>query len=119
MDFLKLIRGVEDFLFETMVWLILWPKTFVKVVTSPGWTNSFVDSELQRSDEERFDQFLSPLLFFILSIVPEFALKELTPAGANWARDQSMPKSVDLREAISRSWGHAAWIVFAPSSPWT
>lgn len=99
MDFYKLIRTVEDLLFEFASWLILWPKTFIKIVVSPAWVNGFVDNELKKSSQERFDQFLSPLVFFLLSILPEFTLKELRPIGAKWTSDMvpGLPSDMSLQ----------------------
>ena len=69
MDFVKIIRSVEEFLYEAMTWLLFYPRTFWRCVTHPDWIIAYTDKELGESPGEQFTDLISPPLFLIISIV--------------------------------------------------
>jgi hypothetical protein len=69
MDFLKIIRSVEEFLYEAMTWLLFYPRTFWRCVRNPDWIIAYTDKELGESPGEQFTDLISPPLFLIISIV--------------------------------------------------
>jgi hypothetical protein len=69
MDFIKIIRSVEEFLYEAMTWLLFYPRTFWRCVTNPDWIIAYTDRELGESPGEQFTDLISPPLFLIISIV--------------------------------------------------
>jgi hypothetical protein len=69
MDFVKIIRSVEEFLYEAMTWLLFYPRTFWRCVTRPDWIIAYTDKELGESPGEQFTDLISPPLFLIISIV--------------------------------------------------
>jgi hypothetical protein len=68
-DFLKIIRSVEEFLYEAMTWLLFYPRTFWRCVRDPDWIIAYTDKELGESPGEQFTDLISPPLFLIISIV--------------------------------------------------
>jgi hypothetical protein len=74
MDFLKLLKSLEELLYQSIVLLVLFPKTFVKVLVGPSWVTSYVNSEWEKPAEDRFDQYVSPLLFLFLGVVLPFVV---------------------------------------------
>jgi len=68
MDFLKIIRAVEEFLYESVTWLLFYPRTFWRCVRHPDWIIAYTDRELGESPGEQFTDLISPPLFLILSI---------------------------------------------------
>jgi len=84
MDFLKLVRSIEEFLYEAMTWLLFYPRTLWRCVRNPDWIIAYTDKELGESPGEQFTDLMSPPLFLIISIVIahglELALGQRLPA---------------------------------------
>lgn len=71
MDFGKLFQSIEDAVYEVMVWVMLLPKTLFRSMFRPRWAIQYVDEELEKKPEDRFDEFLSPvLLWLIVAVLP-------------------------------------------------
>jgi hypothetical protein len=68
-DFLKIIRSIEEFLYEAMTWLLFYPRTLWRCVRHPDWIIAYTDKELGESPGEQFTDLISPPLFLIISIV--------------------------------------------------
>ena len=73
MNLVSIIRSIEELLVEVMFWFILIPKTLAKLISSPGWPSQYVAGELSRPADERFDDYVSPVIFWlVLAVVPYF-----------------------------------------------
>jgi len=71
MDFGKLFQSIEDAVYEIMVWIMLLPKTLFRSMFRPRWAMQYVHEELSKKPEDRFDEFLSPvLLWLIVAVLP-------------------------------------------------
>ena len=71
MDFSKLFQSIEDAVYEVMVWILLLPKTLFRSMFKPKWTIAYVNEEWEKKPEDRFDEFLSPvLLWLIVAVFP-------------------------------------------------
>lgn len=69
MDFAKLLKSVEDAVYEVMVWLLLLPKTMLWTMFKPKNAIEYVDMEWEKKPDERFDEYLSPVMLWLLSAV--------------------------------------------------
>ena len=69
MDFLKIIRSVEELLYEAMTWLFFYPRTLWRCLRHPDWTIAYTGKELGETPGEQFTDLISPPLFLIISIV--------------------------------------------------
>lgn len=69
MDFAKLLKSVEDAVYEVMVWLLLLPKTMLWTMFKPKKAMQYIDTEWEKKPDERFDTYLSPVLLWLLSAV--------------------------------------------------
>ena len=69
MDFAKLFNSVEDAVYEVMVWLLLLPKTLIQTAVRPKWAMEYIDEEWEKKPDERFDEYLSPVMLWLLSAV--------------------------------------------------
>ena len=69
MDFAKLFKSVEDAVYEVMVWLLLQPKTLIRTALRPKWAMEYIDEEWGKKPDERFDEYLSPVMLWLLSAV--------------------------------------------------
>lgn len=85
MDFIRALQSVEEILYEMSMWIILVPKTFLRVVFTPQWIQKYVAGEWAKNDASqqegesdagngpprRFDSYMSPLFFFlIVGVIP-------------------------------------------------
>ena len=69
MDFTKIIKFIEEFLYEIAVWIILLPKTFFRITFKPHKIVDYVNEEFNKEREHRFDEYMPPILIFILLII--------------------------------------------------
>jgi hypothetical protein len=69
MDFLKLLRSFEEFLFEAASWLVFYPLTLWRVLVHPLRTMAYSDAEQGDDEEGRYDDALTPPLFLLVTVV--------------------------------------------------
>jgi len=71
MDFGKLFKSVEDAVYEVMVWILLLPKTLFLSMFKPKQTMEYLEGEWEKKPDDRFDEYLSPvLLWLIVAVIP-------------------------------------------------
>lgn len=96
MDFLKILRSVEELLYEVISWLVFYPKTLWMTATGPLRTMAYSDREQQDKPEQQYLETLSPPLFLVLSI--------LIAWGIERAAHLSLPPShTDLGRLVQAS----------------
>lgn len=66
MDLLKLLSSLEDVVVEIALWLILLPRTLFAVIFTPVKLANYFDRIQTIPPAERNDEYLSPVLFWIL-----------------------------------------------------
>lgn len=69
MDFMKILRSFEDFIFEATSWLVFYPLTLSRIIRHPLATMDYSDREQSASEERRYDDALSPPLVLLATIV--------------------------------------------------
>lgn len=69
MDFLKILRSFEEFVFEATTWLLLYPRTLWRIVARPLSTMGYSDAEQAKDTEHRYDDALSPPILLLISVV--------------------------------------------------
>ena len=80
MDFVKIVRSVEEALYEVMSWLIFYPLTLWRVLRHPLKTMRYSDAEQRDKPEEQYLETLSPPLFLVQSLLLNHGMGMLTPA---------------------------------------
>lgn len=86
MDFVKLLRSFEEFLYEVMAWLLFYPRTLWRVIRQPLAMMRYSDQEQHDKSERQYDDAVSPPLFLMLSILISHLL-ELTVHQNGTLRD--------------------------------
>jgi hypothetical protein len=75
MDFVRLIRSVEEFVYEICVWILLIPKTLFKIIFNPKWVILYIKEELAKEEKKQFQEYVPPMLFWVLIVViPTFII---------------------------------------------
>lgn len=69
MDFLKLLRSFEEFLFEATSWLIFYPLTLWRMARRPLETMEYSDREQADEENKRYDDTISPPLVLLATLV--------------------------------------------------
>ncbi|MBU1374711.1 MAG: hypothetical protein KKE02_07190 [Alphaproteobacteria bacterium] len=75
MDLLRFFRSLEEFLYEVMTWLLLYPSTLWRVVRHPARMVIQTEAELNAREDDQFIDLVSPPLFLILSLLLAHALE--------------------------------------------
>lgn len=87
MDFLKILKSFEEFLYEAVTWLVFFPRTLWRVTLHPQRMARYADDELGDPLRSQFTDALSPPLFLLLAVLLAHALEIAThaamPATAN------------------------------------
>ena len=83
MDFLKILKSFEEFVYEALSWFVLLPKTLARIVVHPARMSDYAASELARSENVRYNDGISPPLLLILCVliahVLDLAVRPQTP----------------------------------------
>lgn len=74
---MRILRSLEEFLYELVGWLVFYPRTFLRIVLRPSVVARYTQLELEMPPERQFMETISPVLMLILSVVLAHAL-ELT-----------------------------------------
>lgn len=77
MDLMRILRSLEEFLYELVGWLVFYPRTFWRVLRHPAAIARYTELELQQEPERQFTETISPVLMLILSVVLAHALEML------------------------------------------
>jgi hypothetical protein len=73
MNFLSIIQTLESLLLEFILLLIFLPKTLLRVVLHPSWVSDYLQQELAREEDDRFNDYSSPMaMFLFLGAIPIF-----------------------------------------------
>ena len=69
MDFLRIIRSLEELLYEVMGWLVFYPRTLWRIVIDPVSMMRYSDREQADAPERQYTDTLSPPLFLMLTVL--------------------------------------------------
>lgn len=69
MDFVKILRSLEEFLYEVMSWLAFYPRTLLRIVANPVAVARYTVQEMAQEQDRQFTETISPPLMLILSLL--------------------------------------------------
>ena len=69
MDFMKLLKSIEELLYELISWFVFYPLTFWRIVVRPIAMLSYAQKELTERQDEQFDDAVSPPILLVLTLV--------------------------------------------------
>jgi hypothetical protein len=69
MDFLRIIRSLEELLYEVMTWLVFYPRTLWRIVATPGRMMRYSAAEQADAPDRQYTATLSPPPFLMLTIL--------------------------------------------------
>src|SRR5688572_7459009 len=86
MDFLKILRSLEEFLYEVMSWLAFFPRTLLRILLHPVAVSRYAAMQLRQPKDSQFAEMISPPLMLILSILVAHGLEMVFAATPDYAR---------------------------------
>jgi hypothetical protein len=82
MNFMQLLKSLEDLLYEIAVWLVFYPITLWRTLRQPSSMMKYADAELSDDEDQQYTDTLSPPIFLLLSLLLGHAV-ELATVGQN------------------------------------
>src|SRR5687768_4200304 len=73
MKIVGIIKSIEELIYDVIFLLFQTPKTFIKIIINPRWISNYVKDEL-KNDNDKFAEYLSPLMIWTISVVIPFYL---------------------------------------------
>lgn len=116
MDFLKILRSLEEFLYEAITWLFFYPRTFWHILIRPLEMIVYSSGEITNKKDNPFNDSISPPLFLILTLgllhLIEVSLHSQLPVSKNSVGNMIFGNTQDL--IIYRAIAYCIWpLVFA------
>jgi hypothetical protein len=74
MDFMKLLKSLDDFVYEVVGWIVFYPITLIRSVVHPLEILHYSDRELLEAEEEQYTDTLSPPIFLLITLLIAYLL---------------------------------------------
>jgi hypothetical protein len=108
MDLVKVLESVDEFIYEIALWLLLVPRTFLQVVFRPAWACAYVDAELKKDKSQRFSDYLSPVLFWVVvGLIPYFCVLGLLSS----IKASTVASEAGFRYVLSMGWQNQLLVI--------
>jgi hypothetical protein len=115
-DLLKILRSLEEFLYEAITWLIFYPRTLWRIVSQPLTMAKYASTEIDQKTDNQFTDAISPPLFLMLTLGLAHVI-ELSSNSAGLVVKSAIGQSILNNEQnllIYRSIAFSIWpLVFA------
>jgi len=79
LDFMKILKSLEELLYELVSWLVFYPLTLWRSTTRPLSMMRYADLELSDRPESQYDDTLSPPLFLLITLLLSQGLSTVFP----------------------------------------
>lgn len=79
MDFVKLLKSLEEPPYELVSWLVFYPITLWRTLTRPLETTRCADLELTDKPEDQYEDTASPPMFLLITLVIAQGLSSALP----------------------------------------
>src|SRR5258708_274790 len=75
MNFLDILKSIEQAVYEIALWVILIPKTIFKILFHPTKIQEYIHTELQKDEKNQFADNMSPVvLWLLLVVIPSYMI---------------------------------------------
>lgn len=97
MDFMKLLKSLDELLYELVSWLIFYPLTLWRSIRYPKAMMRYADLELSDEPAEQYTETLSPPLFLLLSLLIAHGAELVWHhSGTEWVRPSLLQSDANL-----------------------
>lgn len=80
MDFMKLLKSLDELLYELVSWLVFYPLTMWRTVVNPLRMMRYADTELADRPEDQYEDTLSPPLFLLITLLLSQGFSSVLPS---------------------------------------
>lgn len=77
MDFMKLLKSLEELLYELISWFIFYPLTLWRILRRPLAMLSYAERQLLEEEDHQFDDSLSPPILLLISLIVLHSLGQM------------------------------------------
>ena len=60
----KLLTTINEVFYDAVIYLVLVPKTLIKIFFNPGWIHRYVEGEIAKDPPERFKDFAQSIISY-------------------------------------------------------
>ena len=99
---MKVLKSLEELLYELVSWLVFYPLTLWRSVISPLSMMRYADLELADRPEDQYDDVISPPLFLLITLLLAQAVSTLMPRGAAETAAEAALTASDTNLLIAR-----------------
>ena len=96
MDFMKLLKSLEELLYELASWIIFYPLTLWRSVVTPLAMMKYADTELADREEDQYDDALSPPLFMLITLLIAQGVSFAIPSGIDTTEPGALSSGSNL-----------------------
>lgn len=76
---IELLEQIEKLIYRIILWLVLIPKTLIRIVLYPSWAPGYIKQELGEGGS-RFDEYFSPIVLLLVVAILPFIVWGFLPA---------------------------------------
>lgn len=95
MDFGRILRSLEEFLYELMTWIVFYPRTMLRIVARPVAVSRYAQLQLSQEPQLQYTEMMTPVLMLIASVIIPFGISFVINASPV----KDMPHWMRLLEA--------------------
>lgn len=68
MDFMRLLKSLDDLLYEVVGWVIFYPLTMIRTLIHPVAMLHYSNQELLKAEDEQYSDTLNPPIFLLITL---------------------------------------------------
>jgi hypothetical protein len=92
------LNEIEKLAYKILLWVLLLPKTLLKIILEPNWVPGYIKKELGGKSENAFDTYMSPVvLFLVVTLIPAI-LTAFIPSMSMVVHEPQPSVEGDLRD---------------------
>jgi hypothetical protein len=99
---MKVLKSLEELLYELVSWLVFYPLTLWRSVMSPLSMMRYADLELADRPEDQYDDVISPPLFLLITLLIAQGVSTLLPRGSAETAAEAAMAASDTNLLIAR-----------------
>jgi hypothetical protein len=117
-----ILQDIERLIYKILMWIILIPKTIIRIILEPRWAAEYIKTEL-REGQSHFDEYVSPVILLLVvallpslgyNALPKFGVTLTSPAETVLTTDRflSFESQVDFVSSSTERFYFSDWEVW-------
>lgn len=97
-NLIDILESIEQFAYKVLIWILVAPKTLAKIIMEPGWVPTYISKELREKEQNRFDEYFSPVFLILLASVLEFRVAKWRTRDVRLYRTLKTEKQIPVTD---------------------